>query len=125
MTVYAGTIEGELKFNGWEGLTSYDISTTKNCCYNDGIHRIYPADVNGYNTGCYRYPCDDVYHFVGDSNAIHSINSDNMVAEIGLENRALDDKIEPARLVRQASYPGLPAIDLSAQLSKFNLTRPN
>lgn len=105
-------------------MTSFDISAENNCCYNDGIHRTYPADVNGYKSGCYRFPCRDVYNSPSDVRT-RTTFSDNIAFEIGLENRGcslLSEDIDPALLVRQPEYPALEFDPVMAAL--YNFTRP-
>lgn len=47
-----GTVLAELTFHGFEDKTWYDVSAIDNCCFNDGVHRVYPGDMDGTNSGC-------------------------------------------------------------------------
>lgn len=86
-----GTVQAEFCFHCQPDPSHiyYDISAIKNPNYNDGVHRIWPMDIQGYNTGCQRFPCADVYLPSDGIQArkSHSTTDINLVIEIGLEGR--------------------------------------
>ncbi|KAJ8070152.1 hypothetical protein OCU04_000544 [Sclerotinia nivalis] len=57
----------EIQFQGWQGLTYYDISAVNNCCDNSGVRYISPSN-GGPTSGCFTapFPCGDSYSKPGN-----------------------------------------------------------
>lgn len=58
------SILGEVRFQGWNGMTYFDVSAVDNCCDNDGVRTLRPwkapkLPVSGCDPA--RFPCNNAY----------------------------------------------------------------
>lgn len=75
---------GEVTFQGWLGLTWYDVSAIDHHYDSTGIHRIYPANrPNDPRSGCMKMPCDGVY-LNPDDKQTKSTEGTDLVVEMGV-----------------------------------------
>ncbi|KAH6984095.1 hypothetical protein EDB80DRAFT_734582 [Ilyonectria destructans] len=57
---------GEVMFNGWMGLTYFDVSAIVNPEDRDNIKQMWPAKSLVPVSGCQVFPCDNVYYKAND-----------------------------------------------------------
>lgn len=62
---------GEVTFQGWNGITYFDVSAIVNAEDLDGVHEMWPASENSVLTktlmsGCSIFPCNTAYYLPDD-----------------------------------------------------------
>ncbi|KAH7120050.1 hypothetical protein B0J13DRAFT_568017, partial [Dactylonectria estremocensis] len=57
---------GEVMFNGWMGLTYFDVSAIVNPGDRDNVKQMWPAKSLVPVSGCQVFPCDNVYYKAND-----------------------------------------------------------
>ncbi|KAF9881237.1 DNase1 protein [Colletotrichum karsti] len=57
---------GEVAFNGWNGLTYFDVSAIVNPNDHNGVKKMYPASGATPTSGCDCYPCNEAYYLPDD-----------------------------------------------------------
>jgi hypothetical protein len=55
------TVIAEVTFQGYEGLTWYDVSAVDNCCDDTGVHFLLPEFCKEPVSGCWNFPCENDY----------------------------------------------------------------
>ena len=75
-------IRGEVKFNGMEDKTFYDVSAIDNLTDNTGIKFLYPSSGTGVRHGCNKFPCNNAYNHAQDIQTQVTLEKD-LICEIG------------------------------------------
>ncbi|KAG4411295.1 hypothetical protein IFR04_015567 [Cadophora malorum] len=80
-------VEGEVKFNGEYGRTSFDLSVVKMNeknlgVQNEQLHWLRPAGGNVPQSGCSSFPCNNVFKFAGDRDQVKSTTQAELTAVI-------------------------------------------
>jgi hypothetical protein len=57
---------GEVTFQGWNGLTYFDVSAIVNPNDHEGVKEMYPVNTAGYRSGCNPFPCNNAYYLPDD-----------------------------------------------------------
>ncbi|KAL5604118.1 uncharacterized protein BROUX77_004304 [Berkeleyomyces rouxiae] len=57
---------GEVAFQGWNGLTYFDVSAIVNSTDFDGVKEMWPASSKSPTSGCKTFPCDNAYYLPDD-----------------------------------------------------------
>jgi hypothetical protein len=57
---------GEVAFNGWNGLTYFDISAIVNPNDHEGVAEMWPAQGLKPTSGCQLFPCPNAYYLWDD-----------------------------------------------------------
>lgn len=57
---------GEVAFNGWNGLTYFDVSAIVDPSDHDGVAEMWPASALKPTSGCQLYPCANAYYVWDD-----------------------------------------------------------
>jgi hypothetical protein len=62
---------GEVTFQGWNGITYFDVSAIVNANDHDGVHQMWPASQNSASpkslmSGCAVFPCNTAYYLPDD-----------------------------------------------------------
>ncbi|PHH52351.1 hypothetical protein CFIMG_004627RA [Ceratocystis fimbriata CBS 114723] len=57
---------GEVAFQGWNGLTYFDVSAIVNSTDFDGVKEMWPASAQAPSSGCKTFPCDNAYYLPDD-----------------------------------------------------------
>lgn len=57
---------GEVAFNGWNGLTYFDVSAIIDAKDHDGVKEMWPAEAQSPTSGCETFPCDNAYYLWDD-----------------------------------------------------------
>ncbi|KAL6402818.1 dnase1 protein [Ilyonectria robusta] len=57
---------GEVMFNGWKGLTYFDVSAIVNPGDRDNVKQMWPAKSRVPVSGCEVFPCDNAYYQPND-----------------------------------------------------------
>lgn len=57
---------GEVSFQGWNGITYFDVSAIVNASDFDGVHEMYPVSASTPVSGCATFPCDNAYYMPDD-----------------------------------------------------------
>lgn len=52
---------GEVTFNGWNGMTYFDVSAIVNPKDFDGVKMMYPLSAQTPTSGCDQWPCPEAY----------------------------------------------------------------
>lgn len=56
----------EVNFQGWNGLTYFDVSAIVDAADHDGVHLMYPAESQTPTSGCEAFPCNNAYYLADD-----------------------------------------------------------
>jgi hypothetical protein len=57
---------GEVAFNGWNGITFFDVSAIVNPNDHHGVKEMYPAGEAKPTSGCKLFPCNNAYYIWDD-----------------------------------------------------------
>ncbi|KAF7554221.1 hypothetical protein G7Z17_g3085 [Cylindrodendrum hubeiense] len=57
---------GEVTFNGWNGLTYFDVSAIVNPADHDNVKQMWPASALEPMSGCEVFPCNNAYYLPDD-----------------------------------------------------------
>ncbi|KAF4779966.1 DNase1 protein [Colletotrichum scovillei] len=57
---------GEVAFNGWNGLTYFDVSAIVNPNDHNGVKKMWPASGDEPVSGCDWWPCNNAYYLPDD-----------------------------------------------------------
>ncbi|KAJ0165830.1 hypothetical protein CTA2_9798 [Colletotrichum tanaceti] len=57
---------GEVAFNGWNGLTYFDVSAIVDPSDHDGVKKMWPASGSDPISGCDSFPCPNAYYLPDD-----------------------------------------------------------
>lgn len=57
---------GEVAFQGWNGLTYFDVSAIVDPNDHNGVKEMYPANSQAPTSGCEQFPCDNAYYLWDD-----------------------------------------------------------
>jgi hypothetical protein len=57
---------GEVQFNGWNGMTYFDVSAIVTPGDHDNVKQMWPASGNAPMSGCEVFPCDNAYYLPDD-----------------------------------------------------------
>lgn len=57
---------GEVAFNGWNGITFFDVSAIVNPNDHVGVKQMYPASSSTPISGCEVFPCNNAYYLPDD-----------------------------------------------------------
>ncbi|OLN84889.1 hypothetical protein CCHL11_03888 [Colletotrichum chlorophyti] len=57
---------GEVAFNGWNGLTYFDVSAIINANDHNGVKKMWPVNETDPVSGCDWFPCNNVYYLPDD-----------------------------------------------------------
>lgn len=57
---------GEVAFNGWNGITFFDVSAIVNPNDHVGVKQLYPASSSSPTSGCETFPCNNAYYLPDD-----------------------------------------------------------
>jgi hypothetical protein len=88
---------GELRFNGYAGVTFFDVSAIVNPDDVNGVKEIFPLNSNIPVSGCQTFPCDNCYNSPDDV-ATQATDSSALVALIGnLSNERRRSQISKVR----------------------------
>ncbi|EGX94929.1 hypothetical protein CCM_03201 [Cordyceps militaris CM01] len=52
---------GEVAFNGWNGMTYYDVSAIVTPSDHNNVKQMWPVNEAGPMSGCETFPCDNAY----------------------------------------------------------------
>jgi len=57
---------GEVAFQGWNGLTYFDVSAIVNANDHVGVKELWPKSSNSPTSGCKVFPCNNAYYLPDD-----------------------------------------------------------
>lgn len=62
---------GEVTFQGWDGITYFDVSAIVDATDHNGVHQMWPASENSVSSktkmsGCAVFPCNTAYYLPDD-----------------------------------------------------------
>lgn len=57
---------GEVTFQGWNGMTYFDVSAIVNPNDHEGVQELYPAGQKQPVSGCKNWPCNNAYYMPDD-----------------------------------------------------------
>ncbi|KAM0333004.1 hypothetical protein ACHAQA_001661 [Verticillium albo-atrum] len=57
---------GEVAFQGWNGLTYFDVSAIVQPGDHDGVKEMWPVSSQSPTSGCEQFPCDNAYYVWDD-----------------------------------------------------------
>lgn len=57
---------GEVQFNGWNGLTYFDVSAIVDAADHSNVKQMWPANSQYPMSGCEVFPCDNCYWLPDD-----------------------------------------------------------
>ena len=57
---------GEVAFNGWNGITFFDVSAIVNPNDHSGVKQLWPAGGASPVSGCEVFPCNNAYYLADD-----------------------------------------------------------
>ncbi|KAI1821567.1 hypothetical protein F4861DRAFT_453378 [Xylaria intraflava] len=82
----------ELTFQGWNGLTYYDVSAIVNPNDKDGVKQLYPASEKSAShkklvSGCEVFPCSTAYYHPQDVQTVTSSETD-FICTLGTPSKA-------------------------------------
>lgn len=73
----------EVNFNGWNGLTYFDVSAIVNSADTDNVREMYPAAApNSPQSGCNPFPCNNAYYLPDDIQT-KSTDQTNLIVTLG------------------------------------------
>ncbi|OAA64432.1 DNAse1 protein [Niveomyces insectorum RCEF 264] len=84
----------EVNFNGWNGLTYFDVSAIVDPNDKDNVKEMYPAD--GSKTpvsGCSNFPCNNAYYQPDDIQT-KSTDQTHLIVTLGQNNGAASKRAE-------------------------------
>ncbi|RKF55616.1 putative dnase1 protein [Golovinomyces cichoracearum] len=73
---------GEVRFDGYNGATYFDVSAIVNPNDNEGVKQIFPASTNKPVSGCQIFPCANVYKKADDLQTV-STDSKDLICLLG------------------------------------------
>lgn len=79
---------GEVKFDGFDGATYFDVSAIVNPNDNQGVKQLFPAGINRPISGCDSFPCANVYRKSDDLQTL-STYSKELICLLGNSQRKL------------------------------------
>ncbi|KAI0014921.1 DNase1 protein [Xylariomycetidae sp. FL0641] len=92
----------EFTFNGWDGLTYFDVSAIPNPSDHNGVKQIYPAsevksDITQLKTfsGCVSFPCATAYYHPNDIQTVSTEETDLIVTLGNASGNEARDEVEP------------------------------
>jgi len=102
---------GEITFNGWAGITFFDVSAIIDPTDTNGVKQIFPKNSNEPMAGCQEFPCGNAYYVPTDNLATKSTTETDFVCTIGtLETQRRRGAIAEERLKRVAPLTGEPQL---------------
>ncbi|RKF55978.1 putative dnase1 protein [Erysiphe neolycopersici] len=69
-------ILGEVRFDGFDGATFFDVSAIVNPNDNQGVKQLFPAGTNRPISGCDLFPCANVYRKSDDLQTLSTYSKD-------------------------------------------------
>ncbi|GKT49209.1 uncharacterized protein ColSpa_09390 [Colletotrichum spaethianum] len=88
---------GEVAFNGWNGLTYFDVSAIVNPNDHNGVKKMWPANGALPISGCDFFPCNNAYYLPDDVQTKVTSETD-LVCTLGnngaVSRRDVDDHYE-------------------------------
>jgi hypothetical protein len=92
---------GEVTFQGWQGLTYFDVSAIVNPHDHEGVKEMWPATAYHPVSGCKLFPCANAYYLWDDVQTKTSPETD-LVCTLGNDNgaRSLDPAEESESVKR-------------------------
>ncbi|KAK3325398.1 DNase1 protein [Apodospora peruviana] len=95
---------GEVAFNGWMGITYFDVSAIVNPNDKNGVKQMWPKGENQPVSGCVKFPCAFAYYAPDDVQTRATMVSDLFCSlgnsEVGITGRAWDDHPESPAMAR-------------------------
>lgn len=88
---------GEVAFDGWNGITFFDVSAIVNPNDHVGVKEMYPAGGAAPTSGCKTFPCNNAY-YVWDDVQTKATNEKDLICTLGdsaLESREVEEVDEP------------------------------
>lgn len=90
-------------FQGWEGLTYYDVSAIVNPNDHSGVKEMFPAselevEVKASFSGCPHFPCNKAYYLPDDIQTVTTKSTD-LIVTLGNPPSSLDAREEEHKLV--------------------------
>jgi len=73
---------GEVAFNGWNGVTFFDVSAIVNPNDHNGVKKMYPANDPTPTSGCDKFPCNNAY-YVWDDVQTKATQETDLVCTLG------------------------------------------
>ncbi|KAK2020676.1 DNase1 protein [Colletotrichum zoysiae] len=88
---------GEVAYNGWNGLTYFDVSAIVNPNDHDGVKKMWPASGAEPISGCDSFPCNNAYYLANDVQTKVTSETD-LICTLGkngaVSRRDVDDHYE-------------------------------
>ncbi|KAF6787096.1 DNase1 protein [Colletotrichum musicola] len=74
---------GEVTFNGWNGMTYFDVSAIVNPGDHAGVKMMYPLESKTPTSGCDNYPCPDKAYYQWDDVQTRVTDETELVCTFG------------------------------------------
>ncbi|KAI1853785.1 hypothetical protein JX265_003881 [Neoarthrinium moseri] len=96
---------GEVTFQGWGGITYFDVSAIVNPNDHDGVHEMYPAaekslSVKTLISGCLLFPCNTAYYLPDDVQTVTTLETE-LICTLGKSNSTDTKRDAPALVPRK------------------------
>jgi hypothetical protein len=96
---------GEVMFQGWNGLTYFDVSAIVDPNDVHGVKTIYPSSelkskTKSTMSGCVNFPCNTAYYHPDDIQTVSTPETD-LICTLGGGNKGADKREEPTLLPRK------------------------
>ncbi|WYZ38858.1 hypothetical protein EsH8_III_000772 [Colletotrichum jinshuiense] len=87
---------GEVAFNGWNGLTYFDVSAIVDPTDHNGVKKMWPAKGTDPISGCDFFPCNNAYYLPDDVQTKVTTETDLIctLGNNGVVSRDVDDHHE-------------------------------
>ena len=100
---------GEVTFQGWNGLTYFDVSAIVNPGDHNGVKQLYPVGSSSPKSGCTNFPCDEAYYHPDDvqTKVTSEVDLVCTLGGSGGAKRGLDEVDEKGNLPRRFVQGGM------------------
>ncbi|KZL87300.1 dnase1 protein [Colletotrichum incanum] len=87
---------GEVAFNGWNGLTYFDVSAIVDPTDHDGVKEMWPLSGSDPISGCKSFPCNNAYYLPDDVQTKVTSETDLVctLGKNGVSSRNVDEHHE-------------------------------
>ncbi|KAM7204211.1 DNase1 protein [Rhypophila sp. PSN 637] len=82
---------GEVSFNGWNGITYFDVSAIVNPNDKDNVKQMWPADEEEPVSGCVVFPCNFAYYLPDDVQTRATLDT-NLFCSLGSRDGSTIDR---------------------------------
>ena len=90
---------GEVAFQGWNGLTYFDVSAIVNANDHVGVKEMWPKNSNSPTSGCKVFPCNNAYYLPDDVQTKTTQETD-LVCTLGGSGSSKRDEDEDGNVKR-------------------------